>query len=79
MDSSLPAVSRRLSAMESRLGVRLMERHARRFELTDEGVRLHERAQQILAEVEEAESEVNPGAGVRGACASGTFTGWTGR
>jgi len=57
LDSSLPAVSRRLAALESRLGVRLIDRNARRFNLTEEGTLLHERALRILAEVDEAEAE----------------------
>lgn len=58
LDSSPPAVSRRLAALEARLGVRLIERSARRFELTEAGGALLERAQRIVAEVEEAEAEV---------------------
>ncbi|WP_050463352.1 LysR family transcriptional regulator [Herbaspirillum autotrophicum] len=59
LDSSLPAVSRRLAAMEARLGVRLVERHARRFALTEEGVLLHARALHIVRDVEEAEAEAS--------------------
>lgn len=58
LDSSPPAVSRRLAALEARLGARLIERSARRFELTEAGHALLERAQRILVEVEEAEAEV---------------------
>lgn len=57
LNSSPPAVSRRLAAMEARLGVRLIERNARRFRLTEEGSLLHERALRILADIEEAELE----------------------
>jgi len=57
LDSSPPAVSRRLAAMEARLGVRLIERTARRFRLTEEGGLLHERALRILGDIEEAEAE----------------------
>lgn len=63
LDSSLPAVSRRLAAFEQRLGVRLIERHARRFNLTDEGAALHERALSILADIDEAEAEASAGKG----------------
>ncbi|MDB5761407.1 MAG: transcriptional regulator, LysR family protein [Herminiimonas sp.] len=59
LNSSLPAVSRRLADMESRLGVRLIERHARRFRLTEEGEALYERALHIVAEVDEAEAEAS--------------------
>ena len=38
LQSSPAAVSRRLSALEARLGVRLAERSSRRFRLTDEGI-----------------------------------------
>lgn len=55
--SSLPAVSRRLAAMEQRLGVRLIDRGPRRFTLTEEGSLLHERAQTILRDVDDAEAE----------------------
>jgi DNA-binding transcriptional LysR family regulator len=54
--SSLPAVSRRLAALEARLGVRLIDRGPRRFTLTDEGSLLHERAVAILRDVDEAEA-----------------------
>ena len=54
--SSLPAVSRRLAALEARLGVRLVDRGPRRFTLTDEGSLLHERAVAILRDVDEAEA-----------------------
>lgn len=57
LDSSPPAVSRRLAAMEARLGVRLIDRHARRFQLTEAGTVMYERAQRILAEIEDAEAE----------------------
>ncbi|KFE51768.1 LysR family transcriptional regulator [Pseudomonas syringae] len=59
LNSSPPAISRRLAAMEHRLGVRLIDRHARRFRLTEEGARLHELALSIIADVEEAEAEIS--------------------
>jgi DNA-binding transcriptional LysR family regulator len=55
--SSLPAVSRRLAAMEERLGVRLIDRGSRRFTLTDEGGVLYERALTILRDLDAAEAE----------------------
>jgi DNA-binding transcriptional LysR family regulator len=42
LSSSPPAVSRRLSALETRLGVRLADRSARRFRLMAEGVLFYE-------------------------------------
>lgn len=58
MQSSLPAVSRRLAALEARLGVRLIERGPRRFTLTEEGSFLLERAEAILRDLDAAEAEV---------------------
>jgi DNA-binding transcriptional LysR family regulator len=57
--SSPPAVSRRLSALEARLGVRLAERSARRFRLTAEGTLFHEHCRGILASLRDAEAEVS--------------------
>ncbi|MFZ5556011.1 MAG: LysR family transcriptional regulator [Pseudomonadota bacterium] len=54
-------VSKRLSRLEARLGGRLLNRTTRRLHLTEEGARYHERAAQILAEVEEAEALVGAG------------------
>lgn len=60
-------MSRRLAAMEARLGVRLFERSSRRFALTQEGALLLQRAQQILTAIDDAEAEVSAtGAMVRG-------------
>jgi LysR family transcriptional regulator, transcriptional activator for dmlA len=58
LQSSPPAVSRRLSALEEKLGVRLAERSARRFRLTDEGLLLYERSRSILDQIRDAEAEV---------------------
>lgn len=57
MHSSLPAMSRRLAALETRLGVRLVERGPRRFTLTEEGNLLYERVVRLLGELDEAEAE----------------------
>jgi len=56
--TSLPAVSRRLAALEERLGVRLIERGPRRFTLTEEGSFLLERAESILRDLDAIEAEV---------------------
>lgn len=50
-----PAVSRRLAALEERLGVRLVQRSTRRLSLTPEGERYAEEGQRILGEVEALE------------------------
>ena len=57
--SSAPAMTRRLAAMEQRLGVQLIERSARRFLLTEQGALLHERALKIVRDVDEAEAEAS--------------------
>ena len=67
LNSSAPAVSRRLAALETRLGVQLAQRSARRFRLTDEGMLYHEHCRSILAELRDAEAEVS----ARGATARG--------
>jgi DNA-binding transcriptional LysR family regulator len=59
LNSSLTAISRRLSQMEERLGVRLIDRGSRRFSLTDEGELLFGRGMGIIAEIDELEAEVN--------------------
>src|SRR5271156_4072633 len=58
LQSSPAAVSRRLSALEAKLGVRLAERSSRRFRLTDEGLLLFERCCSILDQIRDAEAEV---------------------
>jgi DNA-binding transcriptional LysR family regulator len=57
LQSSPPVMSRRLAAMEQRLGVMLVSRGSRRFVLTEEGTLLHQRAIKILADIDEAEAE----------------------
>src|ERR1700761_6103951 len=57
LQSSPPVMSRRLAAMEARLGVMLVSRSSRRFVLTEEGSLLYQRALKILADIDEAEAE----------------------
>lgn len=57
-----PAVgSKRLTRLETRLGVRLLQRSSRRLALTDEGALYHERCQAILADIDDAEAELAQG------------------
>jgi DNA-binding transcriptional LysR family regulator len=58
-DASPAAMSRRLAALEKRLGVRLVQRTSRRFDLTLEGAQFHERVLAILGAVDEAEAEAS--------------------
>ncbi|HJV85412.1 MAG TPA: LysR family transcriptional regulator [Noviherbaspirillum sp.] len=57
LNSSPPAVSRRLATLEARLGIRLITRTSRHFEPTDEGRVYYERGVCILKQIEDAESE----------------------
>jgi len=52
-----PALSRTLDQLESRVGVRLVERTTRRLALTDAGQRLWEHSHRILAEFDTALAE----------------------
>ena len=60
---SKQAVSRQVSELERRLGVRLLLRTTRRLSLTDEGQIFHARCAGVLAEIEDAEAEVTSRAG----------------
>ncbi|MDH5445323.1 MAG: LysR family transcriptional regulator [Gammaproteobacteria bacterium] len=55
------AVSRRLSDLESRLGVQLLTRTTRRLNLTESGRQYYEQCQTLLAELEEAELALTQG------------------
>lgn len=59
LNSSAPAASRRLAAIERRLGVSLAERSARRFRLTDEGRLYYERSGELLSALRDMEAEVS--------------------
>jgi DNA-binding transcriptional LysR family regulator len=56
LGSDKSAVSRRISALEERLGVQLLRRTTRTLNLTDSGRGFHQRAARILSDLEEAES-----------------------
>src|SRR5271155_5598206 len=59
LNSSPAAMSRGLTALESRLGVRLVTRTSRTFELTAEGHLFYERCERIVADIAEAEAEAS--------------------
>jgi DNA-binding transcriptional LysR family regulator len=59
LELSNAAASRHLSALEERLGARLVERNTRRLYLTDIGTEFYSRARAILADLKDAESAVN--------------------
>lgn len=54
-------VSRRLAALEARLGVRLVHRTTRSLHLTVEGARYYDACSRVLAEIEDANAEVSRG------------------
>ncbi|SAK93843.1 LysR family transcriptional regulator [Caballeronia hypogeia] len=54
-----PAVSRRLSSLEDRLGVRLLNRTTRRISLTSEGEVYFANAQRILSDIDDMEQLVS--------------------
>src|SRR5258706_8845125 len=61
LNSSLAVISRKLSRLEERVGVRLINRTTRTLALTEEGATFHARCSRILAEIEEAETELTKG------------------
>ena len=60
---STAVVSRRLAALEARLGVRLINRTTRSLHLTDEGASYLEACNRVLSEIEEADAAVAAGRG----------------
>jgi DNA-binding transcriptional LysR family regulator len=54
-------VSRRLAALEARLGVRLINRTTRSLHLTDEGASYYDTCARLLSEIEEADAAVGAG------------------
>lgn len=60
------AVSKLVSRLEGRLGVRLINRSTRKLELTAEGVLFHERGQRLLEDLNTAEREASAGAEPQG-------------
>lgn len=69
-------LSRRIAALETRLGVRLIERSSRRFRVTDIGLAFHAQAEVAVAAAERAEALVEaslsePRGTVRMSCPTG--------
>ena len=59
LELSNAAASRHLSALEERLGARLVERNTRRLYLTDTGQQFFSRAKAVLGDLKDAEEAVN--------------------
>lgn len=53
------AVSRRLTELEARLGVQLLNRTTRRINLTDSGRQYYQRCLRILADLEDSEQQIS--------------------
>lgn len=69
-------LSRRIAALETRLGVRLIERSSRRFLVTDVGQAFYERCRAMIVEAEQAaalvaEAQAEPHGRVRFSCPTG--------
>ena len=58
LDANKSVVSRRVSALEQRLGVQLLRRTTRSLNLTETGRSFYERSARIVADLDEAESAV---------------------
>ena len=58
LDLAKSAVSRRVSGLEERLGVQLLQRTTRTLNLTETGQSFYERGARILADLDEAESAI---------------------
>lgn len=54
-----PTLSRQLAQMEDELGIKLLERGTRRISLTNEGILLRRRAEEIVSLVDKTEAELN--------------------
>jgi DNA-binding transcriptional LysR family regulator len=61
LDRSVSAVSRDVAELEQHLDARLLNRTTRRLSLTEAGRAFHERAVQLLADLEEAEESASAG------------------
>ncbi|WP_442680337.1 LysR family transcriptional regulator [Sphingomonas sp. ASY06-1R] len=69
-------LSRRIAALETRLGLRLIERSSRRFRVTDTGQAFYERCRAMLLEAEQAEAlvmeaQAEPYGRIRFSCPTG--------
>jgi DNA-binding transcriptional LysR family regulator len=63
LDMSKAAVSRYMAELESRLGVRLLQRTTRKLSLTSEGEVFNARCRELLSNVEDAEAEITSRSG----------------
>ncbi|SFU65713.1 LysR family transcriptional regulator [Halomonas korlensis] len=59
LDTSPQLVSKYVSQLEQHLGVRLLNRTTRRIHLTEAGSAYHQRAQQVLIEIDDMENQLD--------------------
>lgn len=59
LDMSPQLVSKYVSQLEDRLGVRLLNRTTRKVHLTEAGIRYFEHAQQVLDDIDDMDSQLN--------------------
>lgn len=59
LDMAKSSLSRRVSELEQRLGVQLLQRTTRKLSLTDQGQQFYQRATQVLSGLEEAEQLIS--------------------
>jgi LysR family transcriptional regulator for bpeEF and oprC len=64
LNLSKPSVTAHVAALESRLGVRLLNRTTRRLSLTDDGAAYLEHVRRVLADVQETEAMLGAGRSV---------------
>jgi DNA-binding transcriptional LysR family regulator len=80
LNMSLAVVSKRLARLESRLGVRLINRTTRNLGMTDEGKEFYKCCVRILADIMDAEDSVgsrkNRASGLLRATATAAFARW---
>lgn len=77
-DMTPSAVSKLIARLEKRLGVRLLNRSTRQFQLTSEGCQFYEQGLQILSELEELEQSVTANHSPKGRIRIHTsFSYWT--
>ena len=60
LNTSKATISKQVSTLEDRLGVRLLQRTTRTLNLTDEGRIFVQRARQILMDLEDAQEAISP-------------------
>lgn len=77
-DMTPSAVSKLIARLEKRLGVRLLNRSTRQFQLTSEGCQFYEQGLQILSELDELEQSVTANHSPKGRIRIHTsFSYWT--